>query len=69
MDTVRAQVQRGLPVTAASPEIIVPVHISLPMHPSSCCCCPQKTSLDVIATQLQLTEGLDDRKDAVRQTL
>ncbi|KAF9512294.1 hypothetical protein BS47DRAFT_1394418 [Hydnum rufescens UP504] len=44
IDAVRVQVQRGLFVTATSPEII-------------------NTSLDGIAVQLRLTEGLDDRKD------
>jgi hypothetical protein len=66
MDTFRAQVQRGLPVTATPPEIIVRMRISSSMHPCSCC---QKTSFDGIAALLQLTEGLDHRKDAVRQTL
>jgi linoleate 10R-lipoxygenase len=66
IDAVRAQVQRGLPVTATPPELIVRVHISSSMHP--CSCCHQKTALNAFATELQLTKGLDDRDDAVRKT-
>jgi hypothetical protein len=67
IDAVRAQVQRGFPVAATPPEIIVRLYNSSSIHPYSRC--HQKTTLDGIATKLHLPEGLDDRKDAVRQTI
>jgi hypothetical protein len=66
IDAVRAQVQRGLPSPASAPKEIVRMCASFM---NICLCYHQKAAINGVATKLQLTEGLNDRDDGVRQAI